>query len=101
MKEADLALIGQGRTIFEVASMGVPSVVLAQNEREATHGFASMEHGFLNLGLGKAVSQEVIENTLNWLIHTPEVRRSMHQLMLKSKLRSGIQRVKNLIVGDE
>lgn len=101
MKEADLALIGQGRTIFEVASMGVPSVVLAQNERETTHGFASMEHGFLNLGLGKAVSQEVIENTLNWLIHTPEVRRSMHQLMLKSKLRSGIQRVKNLIVGDE
>ena len=101
MKEADLALIGQGRTIFEVASMGVPSVVLAQNEREATHGFASMEHGFLNLGLGKVVSQAVIENTLNWLIHTPEVRRSMHQLMLKSKLRSGIQRVKNLIVGDE
>lgn len=101
MKVADLAIIGQGRTIFEVASMGIPSIVLAQNEREATHGFASMEHGFLNLGLGKVVTQEVIENTLNWLIHTPEVRRSMHQLMLKSKLRGGNQRVKNLIVGDD
>ncbi|MBP3819492.1 MAG: UDP-2,4-diacetamido-2,4,6-trideoxy-beta-L-altropyranose hydrolase, partial [Butyrivibrio sp.] len=41
MKNADLALTSQGRTIFELASMCVPAVVLSQNEREMTHTFAS------------------------------------------------------------
>lgn len=100
MKTADLAITSQGRTIFELASMGVPSIVLSQNNREKTHRFAQIEHGFLNLGMGTEVNQEVIENTLDWLINTVTIRKNMHELMLKYPLRSGLERVKNIILGD-
>lgn len=53
MKCADLAITSQGRTIFELAAMGVPAIVLSQNKREQTHLFARLEHGFLNLGIAK------------------------------------------------
>lgn len=101
LKDADLVVLGQGRTIFEVCCMGVPAVVLSQNERETTHSFANMEHGFLNLGLGKNVDPLLITNTLQWLVHTAAVRKNMHDLMLKIPLKSGIERVKKIILGEE
>lgn len=100
MKEADLAVTSQGRTVFELAAMGVPAIVLSQNEREKTHRFATMENGFLNLGMGKEVNAELIINTLDWLINTSVVRRNMHELMLKCPLRKGIARVKSIILED-
>lgn len=99
-KSADIAITSQGRTIYEIASMGIPAVVLSQNSREATHTFANMKHGFLNLGLGVEVDEETIENTLSWLIDTPNIRKNMHELMLRCDLRSGLNRVKNIILGE-
>jgi len=101
MKQADLALTSQGRTIFELAAMCVPAVVLSQNEREMLHSFASMRHGFINLGLGSRNSFEGIYNTLLWLVNTPVIRRDMYGLMKKCKLRSGLDRVKTIILGEQ
>lgn len=101
MKDADLAITSQGRATFELAAMGIPSVVLSQNEREKTHRFATMEHGFVNLGLGKESNAQLIVNTLDWLIHTPAVRQNMHELMIKCPLRKGLARVKSIILGDD
>ena len=99
MKNSDIAITSQGRTVFELATMGVPSIVLAQNEREQLHKFAQMANGFLNLGLGKNVEKDTIKNTLMWLIDTPDIRKEMQSLMLKHDLKSGIERVKNIILG--
>ena len=101
MKNADLALTSQGRTIFELAAMCVPAVVLSQNEREMTHTFANMRHGFINLGLGSRNSFDGIYNTLLWLVNTPVIRRDMYSLMKKCKLRSGLERVKTIILGEQ
>lgn len=100
LKEADLVIMGQGRSIFEAACMGVPAVVLSQNERETTHSFAQMEHGFLNLGLGNEADPSLITNTLEWLIHTRAVRENMHRLMLQTPLKKGLERVKQIILGE-
>lgn len=100
MKHADLAITSQGRTIFELAAMGVPSIVLSHNKREQTHLFARLEHGFLNLGIGKEVDQDLLENTLDWLINTKAIRKNMYDLMLSYQLKEGLQRVKNIIIGD-
>ena len=100
MRDADLAITSQGRTIFELAAMGVPAIVLSQNKREQTHVFANMEHGFLNLGVGRDVEPAIIRNTLDWLIRTPAVRRNMYDLMLRTDLRRGLGRVKKIILGD-
>ena len=101
LKEADLVIMGQGRAIFEAACMGVPAVVLSQNEREMTHSFAQMEHGFLNLGLGQEVHPSLITNTLEWLVQTAAVREDMHRLMLQIPLKKGLARVKQIILGDD
>lgn len=100
MKNADLAITSQGRTIYEIASMGIPSVVLAQNHREMMHAFATMKNGFLNLGLGHNISESAIVNTLKWLIDTPNVRKNMRELMLKHDFRGSNSKVKGIILGD-
>ena len=101
MRIADLAFTSQGRTVYELASMGIPAIVLAQNEREQLHSFAQMQNGFINLGLGKNVDSPTIESTLEWIIRTPQIRNEMRNLMLSHDLRSGLRRVINLIVDEE
>ncbi len=98
MQQADIAFTSQGRTVYELASLGIPSIVLAQNERELLHTFAQMPNGFMNLGLGKDISEETIKNTLEWLIQTPQIREEMRNLMLKSNLKEGLNRELELIL---
>ena len=53
--KADLAFTSQGRTVYELATMGVPAVVMAQNEREMKHTFAQMNNGLIHLLLSIAL----------------------------------------------
>lgn len=101
MRKADLAISSQGRTTFELASMGVPTIVLAQNKREQLHTFAQMDNGFINLGLGSEVSDEDIAAAVEWIISSKSIRSEMHRLMLTNDLKSGIRRVKRIILGEE
>lgn len=100
MGQADLAFTSQGRTVFELAVMGVPSIVLAQNEREQLHTFAQMGNGFLNLGLGERVADETVVSTFRWLVQTPQIRREMRTLMLRHKLWKSTERVLDIILED-
>lgn len=100
MAKADLAVSSQGRTMLELASMAVPTILMAQNEREQHHEFGYLQNGFLNLGLGNKVEIHTISETLNWLINSPQIREQMKEQMLKKELKSGIQRVINLIIKD-
>lgn len=100
MGMCDLAVTSQGRTIYELASMGVPAVVLAQNEREAEHVFAGIQNGFINLGLGKETDDDTIISTIEWLVNTPNVRREMRKLQLQKDFSKGQSRVIHLILND-
>lgn len=100
MKLADMAFSSQGRTTFELASMGVPTIVLAQNEREQLHRFAQMDNGFINLGLGSEVSDKDIRSTFEWLLGSVSIRKEMRRLMLDNDLKSGIGKVKRIILGE-
>lgn len=101
MSQMDLAITSQGRTVYELASMGVPSIVLAQNEREAEHVFAGIQNGFINLGLGEKTDALTIVSTVQWLISTPNVRREMRKLQLSKDFSKGHERVMKLILSDE
>ncbi len=101
MKQADLAITAQGRTIYEFACMGVPSIVLAQNKRETEHTFASIGNGFINLGMGMEREPSAIKNTIDWLIHTPSVRKEMYKLLTSKDFKQGQDRVIKLILGED
>lgn len=93
---SDLVFTSAGRTTFEVASIGVPCVVLCQNKRETTHFFASEQNGFYNLGLGTEVSDEdILAAFLDSLDYRN--RKLMHERMISTDLRNGKERVLNLI----
>lgn len=94
---ADLIFTSAGRTTYEVASLGVPSIVLAQNERELTHFFASSEFGFVNLGLGSDVDEAQILRTFSALCEDERSRGYMNALMRKTKLHEGRKRVNRLL----
>lgn len=97
MAKADIAFCSQGRTMYELASLSVPTILLAQNDRETHHEFGSLRNGFLNLGLGTNVSEDTILRTLLWLIDSPEIRYQMKTQMMKIDLTKGVNRVKKII----
>lgn len=99
MAEADIAISSQGRTMYELAVMKVPTIILAQNERETMHEFGYMKNGFINLGNGADVEEDTLRETLIWLIHTPQIREQMKESMTRLKLTDGIIRVRNIILG--
>lgn len=97
IQEADLVFTSAGRTIFEIAAVGTPAIVLAQNERELTHVFASPANGFRHLGLGTQVEVGTIREALQRLLRRTDLRRRMQEKMLAHDLRSGTDRVVRLI----
>lgn len=97
MLRADLIFTSAGRTVYEIASIGTPSIVLEQNERESTHFFASQKYGFENLGLGYEVREENILKSFIQFVNDFQLRRTMSDRMKKNKLRLGRKNVMNLI----
>ena len=101
MSKMDLAITSQGRTVYELASMGVPAIVMAQNEREAEHVFAGIQNGFINLGLGRDQDDKTIVSTISWLMSTPNVRAEMRKLQLSVDFSKGQDRVIKLIMSEQ
>lgn len=62
MEGADLAICSAGRTVYELAHMRVPGIVLATHEREASHYFARPKHGFAFAGIMGRVDDLRIRN---------------------------------------
>jgi len=97
MYKADLIFTSAGRTTYEIASIGTPTIVMAQNERELTHFFASSEFGFLNLGLGYNISKEELFKEFLELINSEKNRKYMNEVMKKIDLKNGRKTVIKLI----
>lgn len=62
MEGADLAICSAGRTVYELAHMRVPGIVLATHEREARHTFARPRNGFAYAGVLDKVNDKRIRN---------------------------------------
>lgn len=93
MAAAQVAFSAAGRTVFELASLRVPTVVLCQNEREATHTFARPENGLVSLGLGREVGAEALAGALKRIVEDDALRRAMAERMGRFDFRAGKARV--------
>ena len=97
MFKADVIFTSAGRTMYEIASLGVPTICLCQNEREMTHVFANENNGFINLGLGVNVSkQQIIETFIN-LVNNYDLRIKMNNRMLNIDLKDGFENIWSII----
>lgn len=96
MSSCDIAITSKGRTSYELALLGIPSIAMAQNHREEKHGFVCNENGFSYIGLNPA--DEIIEGTLKmYLSLSKESRQRYQNTLLSHDLRGGRQRVMSLI----
>lgn len=97
MSEADIVITSNGRTIYEVASMGTPCISMSQNEREARHLFVHNSHGPLYLGIAYTISVDDIASAITKLIDDYPLRKEMSEKLLKFDLKGNLERVLNLI----
>ncbi|PHR49232.1 MAG: acylneuraminate cytidylyltransferase [Fluviicola sp.] len=97
MLDADICFTSAGRTTYELALVGTPSIVLAQNARELTHFFADEANGFVSLGLGEEVESGEILVAFEGLLKDPNKRRFMHDKMKNNNIREGKSKVVQLI----
>ena len=96
MSQCDIAVTSRGRTGYELAVLGVPTIAMAQNHREEKHGFICHENGFNYLGMDP--SDTIIESNLDMYLALPAKERQRYQnIMLSKDLRRGKQRVMSLI----
>ena len=76
MEDADLAICSAGRTVYELAHMRVPAIVVAHHEREARHTFARAHNGFAYLGIMGRISDDKLRSVFLGLLE-PEARRRL------------------------
>ncbi|MDL2280185.1 hypothetical protein LJC15_05980 [Desulfovibrio sp. OttesenSCG-928-G11] len=92
MQGVDAAVCSAGRTVYELAHMRIPALVLAQHEREESHGFAEEATGFLPLGVAGAADPEQILGTFQRLM-APEKRLALHKAASRLDFRANKARV--------
>lgn len=98
MSHCDVGITSRGRTGYELALLGIPSIAMAQNKREEKHGFVCNENGFTYIGLNPA--DEIIESNLKmYLSMSRESRQRFQDMLLSHDLRGGRNRVMKLING--
>lgn len=98
MSSCDIGITSRGRTGYELAMLGIPSISMAQNQREEKHGFVCNENGFSYIGLNP--EDEVIKCNLDMYLNMSQKGRQHFQDMLLSHdLRGGRKRVMSLIKG--
>lgn len=97
MQRADLLITSNGRTVYEAASLNLPMISIAQNEREQAHPYAHVSSGVLSLGHERYVSEENIVQAVSDYIDDEQTRKSMREALQKHDIRNGLTRVTNII----
>ncbi|WP_276258169.1 cytidylyltransferase domain-containing protein [Haloglomus litoreum] len=78
MEWADLAVCSGGRTVYELAATGTPTLVLAQNDREHERMRALGERGVVEyLGDGRDVTAAELRGAVNTFANDAERRREL------------------------
>ena len=75
MESADIAITSNGRTVYELAHMNIPGIVIPQHEREETHSFAREQNGFVKMEpYVEGMSLEKVQKQLERLIINSQFR---------------------------
>jgi spore coat polysaccharide biosynthesis protein SpsF len=78
MLEADVVVCSGGMSVYEIAALGTPGVVLAQNAREDARMAQFARHGTIEyLGLGTDVAEDALLGAVGALLRDAQRRRAM------------------------
>jgi len=98
LRQADVAIVSGGTTAYEASALGVPSIVLCQNDREHKRmQIFERSSCILLLGLGKNVSAAQIARIVSRLSQDPDLRRRLSKAGLETSDGHGTERISKLI----
>jgi spore coat polysaccharide biosynthesis predicted glycosyltransferase SpsG len=98
LRRADIAMTSNGRTVYELAALGIPTVSIAQNDRETLHLFARYSKGIDYLGIATNVSEPRLWESLKGIVQDKSLRLKMREALLSCNLRDGLDRVRGEIL---
>jgi spore coat polysaccharide biosynthesis predicted glycosyltransferase SpsG/CMP-N-acetylneuraminic acid synthetase len=98
MEKSQLAISSNGRTIYELAEMNIPSIIISHHEREATHDFAKLERGFINFGIVNNDTFSDIKNIFNKLVYDDDYRKLLYINISKYSFGKNKEKVLKLIL---
>ena len=100
IRSADLVISAKGRTVFEIAAVGTPAIVIPQNEREEKdHTFARMEYGFLVMSRKDSETPGTISDTVGRVVADTGLRMRMRQSMLKWDFADNRRKILSIVQG--
>ncbi|MBW9221318.1 hypothetical protein KKP91_03870 [Methanothermococcus sp. SCGC AD-155-M21] len=97
MRKTDIAITSNGRTIYELTSMRIPTISVAQNDRETLHLFARYHSGIKYLGIACTASDKDILDAIKEIANNHNLRKKMYLSQIKASkvIRRSIERVIN------
>lgn len=93
MEKTQIAISSNGRTVYELADMNIPSIIVSHHEREASHTFATLEKGFINLGVLNESTPKMIRKKFEKLIDDNDYRELLFMNIKKYTFRENKQKV--------
>lgn len=98
MEKSQLAISSNGRTVYELADMNIPSIIISHHKRESTHSFATLEKGFINLGIVNEDISFQIREKFEKLVEDKDYRKLLFMNINKYSFRKNKQKVVNKIL---
>ncbi|ALV23648.1 PseG family hydrolase [Campylobacter iguaniorum] len=93
MEKSQLAISSNGRTVYELADMNIPSIIISHHKRESTHSFASPEKGFINLGVINEGIDKKIKDKFDKLVDDVDYRKLLFLNIKEYNFRDNKQKV--------
>ena len=98
MEKTKFAISSNGRTVYELAHMNVPAIVISQHARESMHTFANENNGFINLGIySKGKTEKEVLNSLVKITNSQNIKRKLHNAISNISFKGNKKRVLKLI----
>ncbi|MDD5090793.1 MAG: hypothetical protein PHQ23_07725, partial [Candidatus Wallbacteria bacterium] len=99
MEKCQVAISSNGRTVYELAHMNIPSIIVSQHLRESTHRFSCPENGFVNLGVyTKGLTEPLLEREFKKLAGNTRHRRKLFDRVSRFSFSKNKAKVVKLIL---
>ena len=97
--EADVAICSGGRTVYELAALGTPAIVMSHNMREQRRMERFQSHEtIISLGIGRSVETSILVEAIRKLIVDKRLKENMSNNGKKLIDGRGIARIADLLM---
>jgi len=83
MEDCQIAISSNGRTVYELAHMHIPTIILSHHHREDTHNYAVEDNGFIPLGIFNKRKENALMKSLSLLVEDSQYRKQLFNRMKK------------------